>query len=481
MRQPRLWWDSIEARDSDRFKIVPAFLAGVAIITPIASIAAHNSRTSMWPIYGTSFMLAAYFLWRTFHRAPPRKKGLWPAIGRISIGFIAITPAASSALFTIAFPVISLPTPTGQYPHIGVTYANFTDTSRGETLSTDPNDKRTLQTTIYYPAEINSVPNEPVTHLSDYDLPSEMASLLNPPKFLHLATSTLFDHTRLINTHSYEGLRPHQSHPFPILFYSPGYGPFSQDIIPLAEELASHGYIVVTTDHPYTSGYKTLPLASDTTTEQHNAHLIQRSKDLSFLLDRMIAANQDPSSIFHGAIDTNKVGILGFSYGAATAVQTLATDPRFKSGFALDGTFFGDMIDNKEIAQPLLLALNTNAVERYSRYLKGKKDPHSENPQEKSSSARMERALKIMGRPKGKRWTVTMKDSIHRSYNFIPSLAPALYNAPHNAAEVGTIRALAIDYFNHTLLGEAPKILGKNGDYPRPLVFFAEPAWPVIN
>ncbi|MDO4260344.1 MAG: hypothetical protein Q4C87_12575 [Actinomycetaceae bacterium] len=477
--RPRLWWQPATQESPHRPALVPLLLAALALIAPIASLIVHNSRTSMWPIYGTSFILAAYLLWRTFHRPQPRKKGVWPFLGRLVIGLIALLPATASALFTAAFPVFSLPDPTGENDLLGVTQMTLTDSSREETFTPDPNDKRTLNVTIYFPADSTlSTQEDSVAHLPEDALSTPILSQFAIPEALRPVLASLFDHSRLIKTHSTEGLLPH-SGPLPILFYSPGMGTVSADNIPLFEELASHGFIVVTTDHPYTSG-PTLSseINETTTTEQHNEFVTQRGKDLSFLLDQMAAANEDPSNIFHGHIDIEKVGVLGFSYGAATTVQTLASDPRFKAGFGMDGAMYGDDVD-KDIPQPLLYALSTNTLRQLTSLQSGSADMPLTPAQQKEQAANIERAITIMGAPNARRWTVTMQDSVHLSYTFVPLLAPALIPSPHSAQEVPTIRALAVDYFTHTLLGEEAKILGKDGAYPRPLIFSPDPAHPV--
>ena len=52
-------------------------------------------------------------------------------------------------------------------------------------------------------------------------------------------------------------------------------------------------------------------------------------------------AERDPGSPLTGHLDLRHVGIVGHSIGGATAVQVMASDPRFKVGVDLDGKLFG--------------------------------------------------------------------------------------------------------------------------------------------
>jgi hypothetical protein len=79
-----------------------------------------------------------------------------------------------------------------------------------------------------------------------------------------------------------------------------------------------------------------------------------RSADSSFVLDQLTSLSaSDPTSPLAGHLDTHHVGIIGHSLGGATAVQTLAADPRFDVGIDLDGKLFGAEPD-AHLKQPVL-------------------------------------------------------------------------------------------------------------------------------
>src|SRR5947208_12014384 len=67
-----------------------------------------------------------------------------------------------------------------------------------------------------------------------------------------------------------------------------------------------------------------------------------RTADNSFVLDQLNELTRlAPGSPLAGHLDLQHVGIVGHSIGGATAVQVMASDPRFKVGVDLDGKLFG--------------------------------------------------------------------------------------------------------------------------------------------
>src|SRR6185369_7724117 len=134
-------------------------------------------------------------------------------------------------------------------------------------------------------------------------------------------------------------------HPFPVLILKPALGAAVVQNSVLAEDLASHGYVVVGTDSPYTTpavvyqdGRVVLRTAaghpsenapgptSDLTPGQPNDFYLPVLDvwvaDNRFVLDRLTALNaSDPSGRFTGRLDLAAVGALGHSLGGATALQ----------------------------------------------------------------------------------------------------------------------------------------------------------------
>ncbi|MEO1403337.1 MAG: hypothetical protein AAFV72_19100, partial [Cyanobacteria bacterium J06635_1] len=125
-----------------------------------------------------------------------------------------------------------------------------------------------------------------------------------------------------------------------------------------AEELASQGYVVVSINHSYDSAVNIFPDGQvayhtsifaeaendDDFFELQIKNVDARAKDIQFVLDELgkFNAGDDPTGLFAGKLDLDRVGVLGASTGGATAAELLARDPRFKAGVNLDGTLRGE-------------------------------------------------------------------------------------------------------------------------------------------
>jgi dienelactone hydrolase len=125
---------------------------------------------------------------------------------------------------------------------------------------------------------------------------------------------------------------------FPMVLYSHGSGGIRFENFALAVHLASHGYVIVSGDHP---GDTLLDPGDDM-----NAVLTNRPRDLSFLIDQFLAFNGQSGDFFAGAIDADRIAAAGWSYGGYTALALAAgtfslgtfTDTRVKAILPLDGS-----------------------------------------------------------------------------------------------------------------------------------------------
>ncbi len=143
-------------------------------------------------------------------------------------------------------------------------------------------------------------------------------------------------------------------HDLPIVLFSPGLGNSRLLYSAIAQAIASHGYLVVTIDHPYDANVVEYPdgtvilganISSDA---QIQVDLSTRVKDVSFVLDQL-NLNQTISDLFPFANDslkTHRVAMYGHSLGGATAAAVMRNDSRVIGGVNLDGTFFGPVIDH---------------------------------------------------------------------------------------------------------------------------------------
>lgn len=101
---------------------------------------------------------------------------------------------------------------------------------------------------------------------------------------------------------------------FPLIIISHGYPGNRFLMTPIAENIASKGYVVVSIDHT-DSTYSTL---SDT-----SSSLVNRTKDQLFMLNQITQLANDPSSYLYKLVDTNNTGLVGYSMGGYGTVVTV--------------------------------------------------------------------------------------------------------------------------------------------------------------
>jgi predicted dienelactone hydrolase len=131
----------------------------------------------------------------------------------------------------------------------------------------------------------------------------------------------------------------------------------------LAEDLASHGYVVVGFDAPYRTFTVVFPDGRMMRrTPENNPELCENQEqaqqarcvnkvltawtgDIGFVLDRLERVNtSDRSGKFTGRLDMTRVGVFGHSFGGAQAAQFCSQDSRCKAGIDVDGSLHGSVI-----------------------------------------------------------------------------------------------------------------------------------------
>ncbi len=140
----------------------------------------------------------------------------------------------------------------------------------------------------------------------------------------------------------------------------------------LAEDLASHGYIVVGFDAPYRTGLVVFPdgrviaRTQENNPENYegqpqagrlNELLTAWTADIGFVLDRLERLNtSDPPGKFAGRLDMTRVGIFGHSFGGAQAAQFCSQESRCKAGIDVDGRPLGSVVQ-AGLHQPFMFLL----------------------------------------------------------------------------------------------------------------------------
>jgi predicted dienelactone hydrolase len=120
--------------------------------------------------------------------------------------------------------------------------------------------------------------------------------------------------------------------PYPLLMFSHGSCGFPAQSTFLMPSLASHGFIVAAPPHPGNT-IQEYPACGTPQAEVMSA--VERPQDILFVLNGLLAATLDHSSPFFGAIDANRLGMSGHSFGGFTTYVTAALEPRFKAALPM--------------------------------------------------------------------------------------------------------------------------------------------------
>ncbi|MCC3776546.1 S9 family peptidase [Streptomyces sp. UNOB3_S3] len=247
-----------------------------------------------------------------------------------------------------------LPRPTGPY-RTGVTTLYLVDRSRPDPL-TPSIPVRELMVTVFYPARaVHGRAVAPqMSAVAAAKFP-ETASVVHPglpPTGVDWAATP---------THSYTGA-PARPGRRPVLLYSPGGGDPRTLGTGLAEELASHGYAVVTVDHPGDAGVVEFPGTTAHRPEPWRETVFRgdprsdpplfrtvidaRVADTRFVLDALetLAAGRNPDAAgrplpegLGRALDPRRVGVYGHSAGGTTAAEAMYEDRRVRAAVDMEG------------------------------------------------------------------------------------------------------------------------------------------------
>ena len=115
--------------------------------------------------------------------------------------------------------------------------------------------------------------------------------------------------------------------PYPLLMFSHGSCGIPTQSTFLLPQLASYGFIVAAPPHP---GNTLLEFPDCGTIQAEAMSAQERPQDIEFVLNALLAASTDQLSPFFGAIDANRLGMSGHSFGGFTTYLTTAIEPRFK-------------------------------------------------------------------------------------------------------------------------------------------------------
>jgi hypothetical protein len=175
---------------------------------------------------------------------------------------------------------------------------------------------------------------------------------------------------------------------YPVVLFTPAHEDMREQGTALVEDLASHGYIVVTFASTYEAfgiefpggrielecGRNPRPELADCSSmlQPWGKELKLRRMDAQFVLDQLeaLARGANPDVEQHAlppglraSLDLNRIGIFGHSVGGAVAANAMANDRRFDAGLNIDGGVPGVLEDRDTLPPPGLSPEQQRAFE----------------------------------------------------------------------------------------------------------------------
>jgi dienelactone hydrolase len=270
------------------------------------------------------------------------------------LGFLVLALVLGAVLFIASLRVehtfeTALPAPTGPF-------------AVGRMIEPWRDAQRELLVWIWYPAASAGMSEEYMPARLRAEIERARPALIN--KFLTRDLSKVHAHS-VRNAEMAASQRP-----YPIVILRAGASVEVVHYSTLAEDLASHGYVVVGFDAPGRTNVvafpdgrvmrrkpennpeQCLPLDGDAQSSCASKFLRMWVADTQFVLDRLQTHHK-----FSAAIDPSRVGIVGHSFGGATAAQFCHDDARCKAGIDIDGAPQGDVI-RTGLHRPFLFLLS---------------------------------------------------------------------------------------------------------------------------
>jgi dienelactone hydrolase len=241
-----------------------------------------------------------------------------------------------------------LPVPTGPY-QVGVTSRQWVDTSRGEMYTADPDDHHVVTVWIWYPADVEESA-EPVPYLEN---PGSYWAIGDLAQRLGTTRPAIMDYVATLHTFAYQDAPVAEAQYPVVVYFDPLSGlPINQGA--QVQDLASHGYIVVSILHAY--GFNVqfgdqLYIGDAKFSYSFVDWMENALPDVSFTIDQL--ANLNAEAQFAERLDLENIGLSGYSLGGSIAAMATAEDNRIKAAISQDG--LPTSFDYSRIEQPYLL------------------------------------------------------------------------------------------------------------------------------
>ncbi|MHA0036466.1 alpha/beta hydrolase family protein [Deinococcus sp. PESE-13] len=362
--------------------------------------------------------------------------------GRVGWGLLTALLSLSALGLSWALPLFRLPVPSGPQ-HIG------TQVLRGQSGVT---------VQVWYPTPQASGRKAP--YLFDAPVAAALARSVGLPGFA-------FGHLRRLPTHASLNAPP-ASGRHPTLLFFHGLGGVRQQNTFQAENLASHGYLVVGIDMP---GYAaaTVNGRGQVISNTHgSANLSNRLSDRWVqewaqtgrgVLDELLA---DPQ--WRARIDPQRLGAFGHSFGGATASYLLLTDPRIGAALNMDAGIFGRPLPEQGYSRPFFMmntrsGLDLERLRTQASRLTDQQVREATQGQTTTQSAYLQDLSELFRRRRqalqGRAWSLVLPGTQHLSFSDVTLYSPLLAGGEDVTATHREINAFTLAFFDLALRGQA--------------------------
>lgn len=249
---------------------------------------------------------------------------------------------------------VALPVPTGGHDVGRVSY-DWTDQHRVDPLAPHHGSYRELSVWVWYPAARAS--GRPAAYA-----PGDWGEL-------HFQGLPALGETRFasIRTHSVEAA-PVAAGRFPVVVLEPGMGLAAPQFTTVAENLASHGYLVAGVTPTYSANATVLGGRVVRRNRAGNPAVFTAATGNRLVpvwaADARFAAAQlrrlGRAGRFAGHVDAGRTAYVGHSFGGASSIQACAADRHCVGAADLDGTVFGSVV-RSGVHTPLLMLGSANS------------------------------------------------------------------------------------------------------------------------
>lgn len=365
---------------------------------------------------------------------------------------------------------VTLPVPSGPN-RVGQTSIEVVDPTRPDPFSADPNARRDLMVTLWYPAGAvrPGTPRAPYVPNVDVYAPV-VAADLNAGSGQTFSIDDVRQELASIRTHAWAGapVSP-RGRAYPLVVLLPGRGSTPEFYTAYAEDLASRGYVVAGVNSTGVAEVTVFPdgrVASSRLPDIETIPVDRLGAESAWETD-VIAADARSTldfltrmnagavpGLLRGRLDLSRVAVVGHSIGGAAAAQVVATDPRFRTGADLDGTLWGP-VQKVGVGKPFLFL---TASDPTGAQLKQSGLTRALYQQRVDRSALDTAGVAATVRAGGYR--VVFDGFQHSSFTDLEVLRPASPDGPSGARGVRAVETYLAEFLAMTLSGRRSALFG---------------------